>query len=240
MVGNRIFRMTCIAGLAAFAASALADLSDVILTIHAVNGRSEGTLEITADQGTWQGDDFFWSTDEAIPITSGTEVLGTFGPGAIAFGADPSIALGFSIQAASTETTFSISSSALGFETIDPAVARTSGAFTLQDFTGGGASLNGTLPEAYAFRALLNDGTVFHQAVQSITVVPPEQLAIESFVYPAGGGYEPVDPAYSMAIEIGFTLSPNAFASGSANFEVIPEPTGLLLLVVGAGLLRRR
>jgi hypothetical protein len=43
-----------------------------------------------------------------------------------------------------------------------------------------------------------------------------------------------------MGMEMMFVLTAQAFASGSADFEVIPEPAGLLLLLAGLGLVRRR
>jgi len=41
-----------------------------VLRITASSGRGTSVLEITADQGTWEGDNFFWSPSEDIPLMS--------------------------------------------------------------------------------------------------------------------------------------------------------------------------
>jgi hypothetical protein len=238
---SKVAQVACAAALMIVSSAVLADVSDVVLTIHALSGRAEGSLEITADQGTWEGENFFWSTDVAIPIMSGSEVLGTVGPGRLELYADPSVGIGFSLQAGDAETQFTISSAMLTFPPIQPlALARTSGAFTVMDFMGEGAALTGTLPGGFAYRAYLGDGTIFYQAIQSIVVLPTETPVAGSFEYPPGGGYAIIPGTGGMRAEIGCALTPHAFASGSAVFEIIPEPAGLLLLAVGIGLVRRR
>lgn len=223
------------------AASTVADVSDVVLTVRASSGRSAGVLEITSEEGTWDGDNFFWSTDHAIPIMAGDEVLGTVGAGSnIALYADPQIAMGFSFQAGDADTDVTVSSALLSFPTIPSGMARADAAFTLMDFMGSGASLSGLEPGGGAYRAYYNDSTTFAEAIDHITVVPPASLADGSFGYPGGGAYSPIGTVSNMGAEIAFTLSANAFASGSADFEIIPEPAGLVLLAVGIGVLRRR
>jgi hypothetical protein len=221
---------------------ALADISDVVLTFQASSGRSAGVLEITADQGTWDGDNFFWTAGEDMDIVGGGgEVLGTVAAGShIELYADPQIAMGFSFQAGDADTDVTVTSALLSFPTIASAMARADAAFTVMDFMGSGASLTGLEPGGGAYRAYYNDSTTFTEAIDQIAVAPPDTLADDSFAYPGAGAYSPIGSVSNMGAEIGFTLSANAFASGSSNFEVVPEPAGLVLLVVGLGVLRRR
>jgi hypothetical protein len=223
------------------AAGALADVSEVVLAIHASSSRSEGVLEITSQDGVWDGGNFFWSTDHEIPIMSGTEVLGTIGAGSrIALYADPQIAMGFSFQADDADVNVTVTAATLSFPEITNGLARADAAFTLMDFLGSGATLTGLEPAGGAYRASYNLGTTFAEGIGPMAVVPPAPLSDESFGSPGGGAYTSIGPVSSMDAEIAFTLSAHAFASGSSNFEIIPEPAGLLLLVVGLGVLRRR
>lgn len=239
-----IWAVSALALVLSFSATGvLADISDVVLTVRATSERSEGVLEITSDQGYWDGDNFFWTARQDISITGADgQVLGTVGAGShLALYADPQIAMGFSFQAGSDPTNVTVSSSVLSFPTISSPQGRADVAFTVMDFFGSGASLSGLEPGGGAYRAFYNGSTTFVDAVHQITVVPPDALADGSYVYPGGGAYAAIPvPVSSMGAEISFTLSPYGFASGSSNYEIIPEPAGLILLVVGLGVLRRR
>jgi len=221
------------------AGSALADVSEVVLRITASSGRGTSVLEITADQGTWEGDNFFWSPNEDIPLMSGDQVVGTIvkDDSYIAIYADPQIAMGFSFQAGDTPTDVIVTSGVLSFPTIAGATGRADAAFTVM---GSGVSLVGLHPGGGAYHAYYNDSITFAEAIGPITVGPTEPLAIGNFAYPGGGAYLPIGSVSNMGAEIAFTLSANGFASGSSNFEIVPEPAGLLLLALGVCVLRRR
>ncbi|NLG44724.1 MAG: hypothetical protein GX547_15895 [Phycisphaerae bacterium] len=220
------------------AGSALADVSEVVLRITASSGRGTSVLEITADQGTWEGDNFFWSPNEDIPLMSGDQVVGTIvkDDSYIAIYADPQIAMGFSFQAGDTPTDVIVTSGVLSFPTIAEATARADAAFTVM---GSGVSLVGLHAGGGAYRAYYNDSVTFAEAIGPITAGPTE-FAVGDFAYPGGGAYLPIGSVSNMGAEIAFTLSANGFASGSSNFEIVPEPAGLLLLALGVCVLRRR
>lgn len=224
---------------------AAADLGQTILTITATTGRAEGTLEISQSDGHWDGDDFFWSVDHPLDICApGGAVIGQFGPASVAFYADPQVNLGFAVQATDSATSFTISSSLLSFPTISPAAARADAAFTLQDFMGFGATLTGAGPGGGAYLTQYNGfvpgGTTFGEGISFMQVLPPDVLTTLNYASDPMGLYLPIGAASDMSSQIAFTLSPFAFASGSANFEIIPEPTALLLMLVGLVAARRR
>jgi hypothetical protein len=59
--------------------------------------------------------------------------------------------------------------------------------------------------------------------------------------YPGGGAYAPIGvPASSMSIQYKFTLTSGDQASGTASFEIIPEPAAGLLATLLIGFWRRR
>jgi hypothetical protein len=224
---------------------AVADVSDTILTITASTSRGEGTLSISADEGYWDGDDFHWAVDYPLEIRDGgDQLLGTFGPASVTFYADPQVSLGFAVQAGDDPTSFVITSALLSFTPIPAALARADAAFTLQDFWGTGALLTGDGPVGGAYLAQYNGfvpgGTTFGEGIQEIQVIPPAVLETADYASAPLGEYLPIGAASDMSSQIAFTLSPLALASGSANFEIIPEPATLLLICVGLLAARRR
>jgi MYXO-CTERM domain-containing protein len=229
---------------------ASADVTDTVLTITACTGRAEGSIAFTQSDGYWDGDDFFLRIDEPRQIVCpGGEgepdvVLGTFGPAEIAFYADPQVNLGFSAQAGDDPTAFTITSALLSFPTMLDGRARADAAFTLQDFFGFGAQLTGNGPGGGAYLTQYNGyvpgGTTFGEGISSLQVVPPDILSVAEYHSSPSGEFYPIGSVSDMSSRIAFTLSPYALASGSANFEIIPEPAAFLLLVAGLLAARRR
>jgi hypothetical protein len=225
---------------------AAADLGETILTITASTGRAEGTLEISQSDGQWDGDNFFWSVDHPLDICAPDgSVIGQFGPASVAFYADPQVYLGFSIQATDSATAFTLTSALLSFPTMPSALARADAAFTLQDFMGFGATLVGAGPGGGAYLTQYNGyvpgGTTFGEGIPFMQVLPPAILTTANYASDPLGQFLPIGSASDMSSQIAFTLSPFAFASGSANYEIIiPEPTALLLMVAGLMVARRR
>jgi len=239
-----LWAILALAGVLSAGPAVLADLSNVVLRVQASDGRSVGVLEITQEAGYWVGGNFFWSTEDALPIRDADDnVLGWFGPADIRFYADPQVVLGFSVQAENTDTDFQITSALLSFPTITDAQARADAAVTVMDFFGTGATLTGLGPTGGAYLAQYNGfvpgGTTFVERISLVQVVPPNTLATSDFEYPGGGAYAPIGSASDMSAEFSFRLTAWGFASGSSNFEIIPEPSAALLLLA-AGLLGRR
>jgi hypothetical protein len=173
---------------------------------------------------------------------SGSELLGTFGPGSISMYADPQVNLNFSVQAGDTDLLVTITSGQLTFPAYTDGQARADAAFTVLDFFGSGTTLTGAEPGGGAYRAYYNGipGTTFVDTISSIAVVPPDTLAVGSFESPGGGLFTSIGPVSEMGAEISFTLTAHGFVSGSSNFVIVPEPAGLLALLAGLCLLRRR
>jgi hypothetical protein len=235
---------------------AWAGFSTEVLTVEACIGNScFGYSVFTTDdprgQLVQEGDTWTWTLLVDVPIVSfdGQQLLGTLQAGDtnVHFAQDPSVNLNFAVESgpAPSGTTFTIKSALLTFPTINNATARASAAFTLTDGVDeDGASLtplNGA-PGSYMaqYNGFVPTGTTFTQLIPSI-VADPLGTASVSEDYPGGGNYLSVGgPVSDISSQVSFLLSPNDLASGTSVFEVIPEPSALLLLAAGLALVRRR
>ncbi len=235
---------------------AAADISDTIFWIEACRGGiCEGQYVVPIEDGEWQSDGTFaWYLDAPVVLESASgEWLGeltTAGDGTYvvvdpAAGRSPSayqVNLGFSVIAGTEDTQFTIKSALVSFDTIANGEARASAAFTVTDFVGTGATLSGDGPAGGAYLAQYNgfvpDGTTF---VEDLTddIVAISGSVGDSFTEPATG-YTSIGEVSDMSAEIVFTLTANGLASGSSNYEIIPEPSALLLIVAGLAFARRR
>lgn len=244
-----------LAAMTIVAAPAMADLTGPGFSITAIDAATGLTDELVFE-GQWSADGttYRWSSSEShMFYGSDGSFLGTLNPGgqtsSIEYVVDPIVNLSFSVQAGNSTTAFSIGSALLSFPTIAAAEARASVGFSVTDFTGGdGATLTGTgghsgtagYTAQYNGFAGTNSGTSFLEALPSI-VAAPFLTAVDSETTPASG-YTSIGSASDMSTLVSFTLTAGDFASGTSTFEIIPEPTTGLLLVVAAGALfaRRR
>lgn len=196
---------------------------------------------------------YFWALAQDIPFESpsGEEIFatlgadGTFveivppGPGR----SDPQVNLGFAMIAGDETTTFTVKSAEVVFDTIMYAEGRATASFTVSDGFDDGALLEGLDGPAYLaqYNAFVPGGTTFAQLIPSIAVAPFQGSNGLSQDYPGGGSWETIGvPVDRMSSMISFTITANDMASGTSNFEIMPEPTSLLLLAVGMTLIRRR
>jgi hypothetical protein len=205
---------------------------------------------IQGEDGNWR-----WASNDPLELRSTAgDLLGTLNPAggagsSIEYIADPVVNLNFSVAAGSSTTTFMIGSALLTFPTINGAQGRASADFSVTDVDGSGATLTGIGG---------NTGTSgYAAAINGMAGPAPAGLSQFTEMIPTFGagafnsavsgdndpavGYSPIgDPVSSISSFIAFTLSPFDLASGTSTFEVIPEPATVLLLVLGAGFIRRR
>lgn len=245
-----------IAAAAAVAMPAFADIEGnpgfVIIAQDLASGHyCQNSFQVTQDpDGNWR-----WASNAPLTLESwdGT-VLGTLnpegGPGSsIEYVEDPIVNLNFSVASGSTTTTFMIGSALLTFPTISPAQGRASAAFSVTDVDGTGVLLTGaggntgTSGYASAINGMAGPAPAglnqFTEMLPGVAAGPFSSNTVNNNDPPLG--YLPIgSPVSSISSFISFTLSPFDLASGTSSFEVIPEPASLLLLVLGAGLLRRR
>jgi len=222
---------------------ASADLSTVVLRVDAQNSSGAGFVEFTADQGSWNGDTF------TFDFSSGLDINDEFGQpiarlNRARFTAieDPQIGLIFDVTAGNIDTVFSISSGLLSFPAINPAEGTAAATVTLTDAgNNGGALLAGT-GGSLGNRAYLAEAN----GLQFAALVGPTITVINSGGSQFGsgntGGFQPMGSVSNMQAHFNFGLTANDSASGTSIYVVraIPEPATIAMLVIAAGLIRRR
>jgi hypothetical protein len=252
--------MRAMAALSAAAILAMPALADIVgnpgFVLIAQDGAGghfcQMSFEVTQDGG----GDWGWASNEPYELRDyyDNTLLGTLnpagGPGSsIEYYNDPIVNLNFSVAAGASTTTFMIGSALLTFPTISPAQGRASAAFSVTDTDGSGVLLTGnggnTGTSGYASAINGMAGPVpaganqFTEMLPGVAAGPFGSFTQNNNTPPLG--YLPIgSPVSSISSFISFTLTPFDLASGTSTFEVIPEPASVLLLVLGAGLLRRR
>ncbi len=234
--------LTAVVGLVGVA---VADTSDVVFEIAASNAAGSGVYTVLESDGAWDGEHFIWQSDGPIEITGeGRDVIATLNAGDIELYQDPQVNLGFSVQAGATDTSFTISSALLSFSMINSPEGRASAAFTVTDTNNNGGSLTGLGPNSGSYLAQYNGfvpvGTAFAEELSQVDApVGGSQFGFANV--PALGYLPLLAPASNMSSMVTFSLTANDIASGTTFYEIIiPEPTGLLLLVAGLVCARRR
>lgn len=237
-------RAACVLAAAVLAPAALADLPDVIFSIEASGSNGSGTYEVSLDDAGWErsGSEWEYSDDSHISITdpnTGKEVFSLSGV-EVFFRADPQINIAFSVQAGSVDTSFTITSNTLNFPTISNAQGQASSAFTVTDTNNNGASLSGNGAGGNSYEAFYNGSNLFSGQILGLNVAAGSQSNSTAENDPAVG-YRAVGGSVSdMTAQVSFTLSARDLASGTTTYEIVPEPSALALLALGALSLFRR
>lgn len=246
---SRLFgrSLTALALMGAAAMPVSADLSGVAFQIEATNENGSGVWSVGLDQLSYdeESNTWSWSQGSSVDILGDDEeVIATLQNANVYIQGDPSINLGFAVQAGGTDTTFTITTALLSFGTINNADGQAGAGFTITDVDRNGAVFtagNGT-GDAYLaqYNGVVPTGTDFTRLIGDFSSAAGKS-ASSSDNDPVSG-YRPVGGNVSdMSARVQFTLSANDLASGTNSYEIIPEPSALALLALGAlSLLRRK
>jgi PEP-CTERM motif len=238
--GPRSLALATFAALAASAAQA--DLSNVIFRVAADNDAGAGSVEVTADQGAWDGDVYMWNLTSPVVITddvSGNPIA-VLNEARFSAIADPVVGLIFNVTAGASATSFSFNSGTLGFPPFGSVIGQASAGVTVTDTNNNGTAIvlgNGGASGTSCYSALYNGLTQFAELVPGASVSNPGGSNTNS------GSLGPIGVpgiVSDMQTNFHFRLSAEDSASGTSVFVLTPEPASLLLVALGAFALRRR
>lgn len=233
--------------LSAIAAAPLASagMTDVVFSIKAENSDGVAEYQLTMDElGGWQrgSDTFEYSSGNKIDVRdSDGDKIFSLSNVSLFFRADPQINLSFAVQAGGVDTAFTITSGTLSFTTIQNADGQASSAFTVTDTNNNGATLTGDNGDGNAYNTYYNGtGNLFSGQVAGLSVPAGSRSRSTGSNDPASG-YRSVGADVSdMTAQVKFELTARDLASGTTQYEIVPEPSAMLLLSLGALCLIRR
>lgn len=240
-----LWRSAAVFACAASIYTAAADISNVVFQITASNAAGSGQWQGTIDGGSYIGGVYVWSQPTPIVITD-TDTgapIATLTAANTSIIDDPQINLGFAVQAGNTDTNFTITSALLSFPAMNNAQGQSAGTLTVTDTNSNGVQLTGLHGAGGSYLTQYNGfvpgGTTFSETINSVSAPAGNSSAGTANVPPIGALPIP-GLVGDMSASLSFTLTANDVASGTTNFRIVPEPSTLALLGLGAGWLRRR
>jgi hypothetical protein len=185
----------------------------------------------TADIGVPLSGDWLPANPTSIKDSNG-DVVATVKEVTLATETDPAVSLGFFVTAGAVTTTFTISSPVVSFAPLSNQSGSASAGVTLTDNDGDGASSTGLFAVDKAYEARYNTSSVFADLVSPVSAGSfGTWTTSEHF---PGAGTSPIAGSVSNILsQFSFTLSPNDSASGTSVFRIVPEPSSMVLALVG-------
>ena len=245
----------CVCVLSAFvmATATPADIVDPAWQVAVQSDAGFGVFEVGLADGVIDPVTGAWSWEATAPVviqaTVGGATLAVLNDAAVTLDPDPQIAWNFAVQAGELDAQFEIRSSLVSFPTISASVAegRASSGFTVTDLNGDGAVLQALgAPGAGAYTAAYNGwwgtSTEFVSMINMVAASPGGTGAMSQSYPSMAPWWVPMgDSVSDMSSRVWFSLTANDSATGSNNYEIVPEPSTVGLLVLGTmAVLRRR
>jgi hypothetical protein len=215
----------------AVAHSAQAEFIGNVVTVTATSslGSATQSWELPAEPSS----PLVWSLPGAYDFVGTTnELIGRLRQAVVMLDGDPSVGLSFAVSAGNAATTFTITTASVSFPGIANAKGFASAGVTLTDgnpLPGNGASLSLTKNHTGLYQATYNAGTTFAELLGPLSIPSKGSISdnANSGTQVIAGTVTDIQASYS------FTLSANDLASGTSQFQVVPEPSVVALLVFG-------
>jgi hypothetical protein len=209
----------------------------VATAVLSMQVESGGNTASWSTQWAIDSDKASWSLPSPLSIYSSTNpelLLATVNGLSLSYDTDPFVSLGFNVVSGGAPTNFSISSAVVPLvPTITNGLAfATAGVTVTENPPFDGASMNGLFAGAKAYEARFNGGgSIFADLVSPVIVPAFGITGTGTEKFPPGIGTTVVIPGLVFNIEsqFNFTLSANDQASGTSIFNIVPEPSTIVL-----------
>ncbi|MBN1256724.1 MAG: PEP-CTERM sorting domain-containing protein [Planctomycetes bacterium] len=229
-----------------FSTAAFTDTFDLPITITVQVNSAAGEGSLTYEMPfTWQDlrnadpqQLYSWYMENPVQVmddTTGTVCLADINGINMGMRYDPIVDLGFSVQAGAADTTFTIKTSWLYFESlnlVNPQAWATSNVGLPSDSNG--ATITGNV-NGHMYRAMYEDAAytrlTFDDELPGALTAPP--FTPTTMIDGTYGLWTIPGSVVGMGSMFHFTLSAYDQANGGSHFEIIPEPATTALLVLG-------
>lgn len=227
--------------------AALADISDIVYSVVAENRSGRASFQARFSDGSWDSQRriYSWRLREPVELRDDEgDLIAVLQQGSTLVRGDPQISLGYLVQAGDSLTSFTITSALLSFPALNNPDARASASMGITDINGDGAELVGLHdgPAAYLaeYNGFVPGGSTFSALIGSIKASAGGSGS--AFQNDPPSGYRTISGSvHDMSTQFKFSLTAYDTSSGTSNFEVVPEPVSVALLMLGAlALMRRR
>lgn len=160
-------------------------------------------------------------------------LLGTLESLNLRLDGDPQVILNFAFTAGGANTVFSVSSALVAFGAINNPDSFATAGITVTDNDSNGGSATGLFAGAKSYEASYNAGSIFADLVSPV-VAPVDDSGIGSERYPLAGTVQIPGAVTSIKGSFNFLLTANDSASGTSRFNVVPEPSSVILALMAA------
>jgi hypothetical protein len=201
-----------------------------------INVSSDGNTGSWAFSGPATSDPFTWALPEPVSIYSSQNpsvLLATVDSLNLTLDGDPQVVLNFAVTAGNANTVFSMSSALVAFGSLtNPASFATAG-IGVTDNDSNGGSATGLFPGSKAYQASYNGGNIFANLISPV-VAPVDDSGIGSERNPLVGTIPIPGSVTSIKGAFNFLLTANDSAAGTSRFNIVPEPSSVILALMAA------
>ncbi|MCX7427618.1 MAG: PEP-CTERM sorting domain-containing protein [Planctomycetia bacterium] len=201
-----------------------------VLTVEATS--SAGTASQSWNLPSEPSDRLVWSLDGKYDLLGAQGLIGSINQAVVTLEGDPAVGLSFAVSAGNADTTFTITTASVSFPGLTGATGFASAGVTLTDrdsLPGNGASLALTKTNTGLYQATYNSGTTFSELLGALSIASKGTISAN-----ANSGFQTiVGTVTDIQASYSFTLSKNDSASGTSQFEVVPEPSVFAMMIFG-------